>query len=101
MRARSLASSNRPSLNACPPSRRPVRSCANGRRRRAFSEEPGAHHRGGEMLFRADGEDAIAIAQPSHAWLSGQLARAWGNERFAAPAPYEEVCLGAEQHDIG
>jgi hypothetical protein len=53
------------------------------------------------MLFREDGDDAIAIAQPSHAWLSGQLARAWGNERFAAPAPYEEVCLGAEQHDIG
>lgn len=53
------------------------------------------------MLFRNEGDHAIAIPQPSHAWLSGQLARVWGNERFARPSPYEEVCLGAEQHDIG
>jgi hypothetical protein len=52
------------------------------------------------MLFRRDQDDIIAIPQPSHAWLSGQLARAWGNEAFSAPAPHEEVCLGAEQHDI-
>ncbi len=43
----------------------------------------------------------MAIGQLSHAWLSGQLARAWGNERFPAPDPREEVALGAEQHDIG
>lgn len=43
----------------------------------------------------------LAIGQPSHAWLSGQLARAWGNERFGAVEPHEEVCLAAEQHDIG
>ncbi len=53
------------------------------------------------MLLRKEGERVIAIPQPSHAWLSGQLARAWGNERFAAPVPKEEVCLAAEQHDIG
>ena len=53
------------------------------------------------MLLRADGDDAIAIGQPAHAWLSGQLARAWGNERFGAVEPYEEVCLAAEQHDAG
>lgn len=41
------------------------------------------------------------IGQPSHAWISGQLARAWGNARFGAVEPYEEVCLGAEQHDVG
>jgi len=41
------------------------------------------------------------IGQLSHAWLSGQLARAWGNERFPAPDPREEIALGAEQHDIG
>jgi hypothetical protein len=29
------------------------------------------------------------------------LARAWGNERFGEVAPWEEVCLGAEQHDVG
>jgi Protein of unknown function (DUF3891) len=53
------------------------------------------------MLLRKDGIDVIAIPQPSHAWLSGQMARAWGNPRFAAPTPFDEVCLAAEQHDIG
>jgi Protein of unknown function (DUF3891) len=53
------------------------------------------------MLLRKDGLDVIAIPQPSHAWLSGQLARAWGNDQFAAPVPNEEFCLAAEQHDIG
>jgi len=31
------------------------------------------------MLFRDVGKDVIAIPQPSHAWLLGQLLRAWGN----------------------
>jgi hypothetical protein len=53
------------------------------------------------MLLRRDGDDVIAIGQPAHAWLSGQLARAWGNEAFGAFEPWEEVCLGAEQHDAG
>jgi Protein of unknown function (DUF3891) len=53
------------------------------------------------VLLRSDGDDVIAIGQPAHAWLSGQLARAWGNERFGAVEPWEEVCLGAEQHDVG
>jgi hypothetical protein len=53
------------------------------------------------MLLRRDGDDVIAIGQPAHAWLSGQLARAWGNEAFGAVEPWEEVCLGAEQHDAG
>jgi uncharacterized protein DUF3891 len=53
------------------------------------------------MLLRPDGDAVICIGQSSHAWLSGQLARAWGNERFGAVAPWEEVCLAAEQHDIG
>jgi hypothetical protein len=43
----------------------------------------------------------IAIGQASHAWLSGQLARAWGNEHFGALHPREEMCLAAEQHDVG
>jgi hypothetical protein len=33
--------------------------------------------------------------------MCGQLGRAWGNERFGAVAPREEVCLAAEQHDTG
>ncbi len=53
------------------------------------------------MLFREEAGGVIAIPQPSHAWLSGQLLRAWGNGAFAPPSPHEEVCLGAEQHDIG
>src|SRR5437763_12293362 len=53
------------------------------------------------VLIRADEEGVLLIGQPSHAWISGQLARAWGNLRFGAVEPYEEVCLGAEQHDIG
>ncbi len=53
------------------------------------------------MLLRKDGLDVIVIPQPCHAWLSGQMARAWGNEHLAAPMPYDEVCLAAGQHDIG
>ncbi|HEU4974449.1 MAG TPA: DUF3891 family protein [Baekduia sp.] len=54
------------------------------------------------MLLRPDGDDAvIAVGQAAHAWVSGQLARAWGGGRFPPPSPREEVCLGAEQHDVG
>ena len=53
------------------------------------------------MLVRPENDGALAIGQLSHAWLSGQLARGWGNERFTAPEPREEIALGAEQHDIG
>ena len=50
------------------------------------------------MLVRADG---LVIGQPAHAWVSGQLARAWGNEAFPPPEPREPFCLAAEQHDVG
>ena len=53
------------------------------------------------MLHRPDGEAVIVIGQPAHAWVSGQLARAWGNDRFGQFEPWEEVCLAAEQHDVG
>lgn len=53
------------------------------------------------MLYRTLDERRICITQPTHAWVSGQLAQAWGNERAGAIAPYEAVCLGTEQHDIG
>jgi len=46
-------------------------------------------------------DGALAIGQLSHSWLSGQLARAWGNERFGGVEPREEIVLGAEQHDVG
>jgi hypothetical protein len=53
------------------------------------------------MLLRRDGRGVLAIGQPAHAFISGQLARAWGNERFGAVEPLEEVCLAALQHDVG
>ena len=53
------------------------------------------------MLYRQEKQGRIAITQPMHAWLSGQLARAWGNERFGEVTPWGEVYLGAEQHDVG
>ncbi|GAC1457606.1 MAG: hypothetical protein NVS2B14_04210 [Chamaesiphon sp.] len=53
------------------------------------------------MLHRSFPEELICITQPLHAWVSGCLARAWGNEEFGQVVPRKEVCLGAEQHDIG
>ena len=47
------------------------------------------------MLFRNDPAPSLAISQPAHAWLSGQLLRAW-----AEPLP-EPLLMAAEQHDIG
>jgi hypothetical protein len=43
----------------------------------------------------------ITISQTSHSWISGQLARAWGNRSFAGFQPFEPICYAAEQHDIG
>ena len=47
------------------------------------------------MLFRTQGADVIAISQPMHAWIAGQLLRAW-NEPLSGP-----LWLAAEQHDLG
>lgn len=51
------------------------------------------------VIERADG--ALCVGQAAHAWISGQLARLWGNDAFPAPEPLHDVCLGAEQHDVG
>lgn len=53
------------------------------------------------MVLRESGEDVLCVGQASHAWISGQLARHWGNDRFDVPEPFDDVCLGAEQHDVG
>jgi Protein of unknown function (DUF3891) len=68
------------------------------------------------MLLRAEpgGPDApdapdavVAITQPAHGWVAGQLARAWawgdpeGGPRGAPIPPPEAVCLATEQHDAG
>lgn len=53
------------------------------------------------MLLHMDGNGVVCIGQAAHSWISGQLAREWGNDAFAVPEPLAELCLGAEQHDIG
>lgn len=53
------------------------------------------------MLLHSEGDDVVCIGQAAHSWISGQLARRWGNDAIAPPDPLPEVCLGAEQHDIG
>jgi hypothetical protein len=47
------------------------------------------------MLFRDQPSGALAISQPTHAWISGQILRAW-DEHLS-----ETLQLAAEQHDIG
>jgi hypothetical protein len=49
------------------------------------------------MLVRPDGDSVLCIGQASHAWISGQMARAWAEEF----SPRDEICLAAEQHDVG
>lgn len=39
------------------------------------------------MLYRQDPAGLIVIGQPAHAWVAGQLARAWGNEHVGDVAP--------------
>ena len=52
-------------------------------------------------MLRKTHEGNLAITQTTHAWVSGQMARAWGNDQFGMVEPHEAVCLAAEQHDIG
>jgi hypothetical protein len=47
------------------------------------------------MLFRTEPSGVLAISQPTHAWISGQILRAW-DEPLSEP-----LLLAAEQHDIG
>ena len=47
------------------------------------------------MLFRTEPSGVLAISQPTHAWISGQILRAWDR------ALGEPLLLAAEQHDIG
>jgi hypothetical protein len=53
------------------------------------------------VLHREDAAGLVVITQPAHAWVAGQLARAWGAARFPRPEPWEEVCVAAERHDDG
>lgn len=53
------------------------------------------------MLLHSEGDAVVCIGQAAHSWISGRLARCWGNGAVPTPEPFAEVCLGAEQHDIG
>jgi hypothetical protein len=53
------------------------------------------------VLRELGGDSVLCIGQPAHAWLSGQLAREWGNGFFPEPRPRDEVVLAASQHDLG
>lgn len=53
------------------------------------------------MVHRHDPNGTLIITQPAHAWLSGQMARAWGNAMFGEFTPRAEVELAAELHDLG
>ncbi|UCG26086.1 MAG: DUF3891 family protein [Chloroflexota bacterium] len=53
------------------------------------------------MIVRREGRGYLLISQPAHAWLAGELAAAWGNERFARPSPPEAVVMATRLHDIG
>ena len=53
------------------------------------------------MLLRSSGEHVVAITQPFHAWIAGELAAAWGTDGFPVPAPRDAVIRAAGIHDIG
>ncbi len=55
------------------------------------------------MIIQNDfgAQRVIAISQTAHAWVSGQMARNWGNENFSGFVPAEPLCYAAEQHDRG
>lgn len=53
------------------------------------------------MIVRELERGYLCIPQSQHAAVSGQIARAWGNEAFPSPVPAREVCLAAERHDDG
>jgi hypothetical protein len=50
---------------------------------------------------RFETHQVLAIGQTAHAWISGQLARQWGNDSFPSFSPAEPLCYAAEQHDRG
>lgn len=53
------------------------------------------------MLFRDFPDGSwLAISQPMHALVSGQMLRAWGRPPFLPPDPFEEVATACAQHDV-
>lgn len=52
------------------------------------------------MLLRRTHDGIIAITQPYHAWIAGELARSWGGA-FEVPRPRDAIVRSAALHDIG
>lgn len=53
------------------------------------------------MIIRAGPDGLTLIRQTEHARICGDMARAWGSDDFAAPAPPPAVALAAAEHDNG
>lgn len=53
------------------------------------------------MLITRRGGELFMVRQVDHGELAGEIARAWGNERFDPPAHPESACLAAARHDEG
>jgi hypothetical protein len=53
------------------------------------------------VIVRDDGATWSIVLQTDHADLSGQFARAWGNEDFSPPQPAATVARAAARHDDG
>ena len=53
------------------------------------------------MIRREDQADFLLITQHDHALISGELAEAFGNNRFATPQPAEQAIMGIRLHDCG
>lgn len=49
----------------------------------------------------SDGQPSFVIEQADHARMSGQVAAAFGNDRFAAPVPRDLMIYVAGHHDEG
>ncbi len=47
------------------------------------------------MMFRTEPDRVLAVSQPAHAWLAGQLMRVW-REPLS-----ESLLMAVEQHDLG
>jgi hypothetical protein len=62
--------------------------------------DPGGRQ-GLSMLFKDSPDGSwLAISQPMHALVSGQMLREWGRPPFLRPDPFEEVATACAQHDV-
>ena len=48
-----------------------------------------------------EGEPHFVLTMANHTEMCGQMARAFGNDRFEPPAPFDEVVYIVENHDRG